>query len=232
MVLSKRLHSIARMVTPGNRLVDVGTDHGYIPIYLMKEGIIPGALAMDINKGPLERADAHINEFGFGDNIQTRLSDGLAKYNTGEGDTILIAGMGGALTVNILTQGYDKLSDIKELILSPQSEIFLVRRFLNKEGFRIVDEKMVLDEGKYYTVIRAVPGDEEHSYNSFEEKYGYLLIKKKDMVLKDYLVRQKCKYTGIIENLKKKNTKIAENRIREITIELEDIKNALDRMEE
>lgn len=93
------------MVSPGCRLADVGTDHAYIPIYLMQNGVIPQAVAMDINQGPLLRATENIRRYGLTGRIETRLSDGLEKLQAGEADTILIAGMGGLLMVRILENG-------------------------------------------------------------------------------------------------------------------------------
>ena len=136
------------MVTEGSSLADVGTDHGYIPIALVQTGKVSRAIAMDINKGPLERAALHIREQHLEDRITTRLSDGMTALKEGEADTVLIAGMGGALTVHILEGGAHCLASVKELILQPQSEIWLVREWLCEHGYKITDEDIVLDEGK------------------------------------------------------------------------------------
>ena len=93
------MKAVASMVTAGNVLADVGTDHGYVPIALVQRKKIPRAIAMDINKGPLQRACEHIAEFRLEDYIETRLSDGVAKLEVGEVDTILVAGMGGELAL-------------------------------------------------------------------------------------------------------------------------------------
>ena len=138
--LSKRLTALANMVTDGNRLADIGTDHGYIPIYLCQTGKIPSALAMDIGKGPLQQAQTHIAEHGLSEQIKTRLSDGMAALQFGEADTILIAGMGGGLVMKILSEGAEKLTGKEELILQPQSEIALVREFLRVRNFQILNE--------------------------------------------------------------------------------------------
>ena len=93
--LSKRLERIASFVQPGSRVADIGTDHGYVPIWLVQKGVCPSALAMDVRKGPLERAEEHVEEVGLSGKIELRLSDGLAKLKAGEADTVGIAGMGG-----------------------------------------------------------------------------------------------------------------------------------------
>lgn len=227
MQLSKRLLNIAEMVTPGNRLVDVGTDHGYVPIYLTQKGVIDKALAMDINKGPLIGADKHIREAGLENNITTRLSDGLKEYKKGEGDTILIAGMGGALVVKILSSDISKLDGVKELVLSPQSEIFLVREFLKETGFMIEDEKMVYDEEKYYTIIKAVPGTDSNTYTEWEMHYGYKMLEKRDEVLREFLEKEYKNYTNILKSLEVQTSVGARIRSQEIEDKVKGIEKAL-----
>ena len=131
--------------------------HGYVPISLCEGKQIPSAIAMDINEGPLLRAKSHIEEAGLTGYIQTRLSDGLAALKAGEGDTVLIAGMGGILMEKILHEGRETLSSVRELILQPQSEIRQFRTWLREQGLRITDEKMVEEDGKFYPMMRAVP---------------------------------------------------------------------------
>ncbi len=105
MELSNRLETIASFVTEGYVVADIGTDHGYIPIYLTSNGNCPRAYAMDVNKGPLSRAQEHISQYGLDAYIETRLSDGLEALKPGEGDTLVIAGMGGPLVEKIVLTG-------------------------------------------------------------------------------------------------------------------------------
>jgi len=189
MNVSKRLNRLAMMVTVGNRLTDVGTDHGYVPIYLYEQKRIPSAIAMDVNKGPLLRADSHITEYGFHDYIETRLSDGLAALKPGEADTVLIAGMGGPLTVRILTEGQKVLDTVRELILQPQSEVPEVRKWLAENGYQIICEDMVLEEGKYYPMMKAVHGIPE-VYSEEEYCFGKLGLQQSPEVLKEFLEKR------------------------------------------
>ena len=128
------------MVTAGYTLCDVGTDHGYVPIALVQGNIIPKAIAVDINKGPLERANEHIRANGLTEQITTRLSNGLEAIHDGEVDSIVIAGMGGELVIHILTAGETVCRSAKELILQPQSEVSKVREYVRNTGYKIVDE--------------------------------------------------------------------------------------------
>ena len=105
MQLSLRLQTIADMVTEGGVLADVGCDHGYLPVYLVLNKRITGAIAMDVGKGPLSRAKEHILAYGLEQYIETRLSDGLTALKPGEADTLVIAGMGGPLMEQILKKG-------------------------------------------------------------------------------------------------------------------------------
>ena len=158
MQLSLRLSAIADLVTEGNRLVDVGCDHGYLPVYLIQQKKIPSAIAMDVRKGPLSRAQEHIRQYGLEEYIQTRLSDGLEGLKAGEGDTLVIAGMGGPLMERILTDGRSVRNSFSELILQPQSDIPHFRRFIQSEGWEITEEKMVEEDGKFYPMMRVVHG--------------------------------------------------------------------------
>lgn len=219
MTLSERLSKVADFVTEGYRLADIGTDHGYIPIWLVNEGKIPNALAMDIGEGPLEKAKEHIAMYGLEEKIETRLSDGLDKLNPGEVDSVLIAGMGGALVVRILDKATEVLADVKELVLSPHTEVFLVRHYLLDNGYEITREEMVKDMGKYYTVIKAVHGDNKEQKELYDRDennyiYGLINIREKKPVFLEFLQNERRKCTEVLENLK--NSKDSETRRAEI----------------
>ena len=224
--LSKRLQAVADLVTPGMRLADVGTDHAYIPIYLTQNGLVPSAIAMDSNKGPLERADTHILEHGLDGKIVTRLSDGLVNLKMEEADTMIAAGMGGGLVIHILNEDPAKTRSLKELVLQPQSELAKVRRYLEEHRFRIVAEDMVEEDGKYYPMMKLVHG-EEAPYSQEELYYGRLLLKKKNPVLYQFLQREHSLKKGIADRLGDQTGKGAESRQKELQDELERIEHAI-----
>lgn len=157
-VLSKRLQMLADMVTAGSRVADVGCDHGFLSIWLVQAGVSPRALAMDVRKGPLAAAREHIEAYGLGDYIETRLSDGLKGCEAGEAETLVCAGMGGRLMERILTESMEKVRGFAELILQPQSELWEFRTFLRREGFEVIREEAVCEDGKFYFAMKAVPG--------------------------------------------------------------------------
>ncbi|MDO4616744.1 MAG: class I SAM-dependent methyltransferase [Lachnospiraceae bacterium] len=156
LVLSKRMQSVADRVSSGLILADVGCDHGYLSIWLCQTGRIPSAIAMDVNEGPLLRARQNVELYGLQDRISFRLSDGLTELKSHEVQSVAIAGMGGMLIIRILKARPDLLEEISELILEPQSDAEGVRSFLGEIGFVIVDEDLVLEDGKFYPVIKAV----------------------------------------------------------------------------
>lgn len=155
-VLSKRLEKIAMMVSPGKVVADIGTDHGFVPIFLVKKGTVSRAIASDVREGPLKRAREHIEAAGLSDRIECRLGDGLQTLKRGEADRVILSGMGGKLIIRLLSDAHETVSGIPELILSPHTGAPEVRRYLGKAGFRIEDEDLIKEDGKYYTVIRAV----------------------------------------------------------------------------
>lgn len=230
MQLSERLLAVAGLVTPGLRLADVGTDHGYIPLWLTEQGVIPGAIAMDVNQGPLERARENIRNHGLEEKIETRPSDGVAALRPGEAESVVIAGMGGCLMIKILEEGAEVLQTVKELVLQPQSDIDQVRRYLYAAGYQITKEKMILEDGKYYPMMHVVHGIEEQ-LSDIEYLYGPCLLKKKDACLKTYLEKEGRTLKQIKEGLAKRGTPKAEERMEEIDEKLELLKKAKERME-
>lgn len=203
--LSARLQTVAGFVRPGSRIADIGTDHGYIPVYLAQTGRIRSALAMDVRPGPLERARAHVEEYGIraACPIELRLSDGLKELKPGEADTLIIAGMGGELIIRILDEGRHVWEETEHFILSPQSALDKVRTYLAAHGFMIEDEAMVKDEGKYYTVMSVAKGSMEYG-SQVHYLYGRILIQKKDRVLMEFLKKEEHRLKGILRSLKER----------------------------
>ena len=227
--LSKRMKAVAGMVTSGGVLADVGTDHGYIPIALVQRQKITGAIAMDINKGPLARAQENIASARLGDYIQTRLSDGVAALGEGEADSILIAGMGGELVIHILSEGEKVCKAASELILQPQSDIRKVREYLRLHHYKIVDEDMICEDGKYYPMMRVVHVESDDAWMKMNEQtkaacdiYGPLLLRNGNPVLRRFLVRQHRQLTQILQKLQAQTmSEKIERRIAEVSEELQ-----------
>lgn len=203
--ISDRLRIVAHMCDKGAVVADIGTDHGYLPIYLVQEGIAPSAIAMDLRKGPLEKAKKHICDNCLEDRIQTRLSDGLEKLSKNEADIITICGMGGRLIADIVTKGKDVITQNTILVVSPQSEVGEFRHFLVSQGFEIEDEQMLKEDGKYYFIIKCRKSEESvcSEFSETQYQYGWKLLDSKDKTLYEYLIKEKETNDGISNSIKK-----------------------------
>lgn len=226
MELSVRLQAVADMVTEGTKVADVGTDHAYIPIYLVEHGKNPSAIAMDINRGPLKKAEENISSHNLENKIETRLSDGLKQLHLGEADSVVIAGMGGGLVVKIMEEGVLHKKYVKEWILQPQSEISKVRQYLNENGYCIVEENMVIDEGKFYPMMRVTEGTIEE-YTREELCYGKCLLKEKNPILKKFLEKEIDIKKEILEKLHQTKGGQVAKRIEEIEEETDRLQKTL-----
>lgn len=150
---------VADMVAPCEKIVDVGTDHAYLPVYLIENKICKTALACDINQGPLNNAFETIKKYKLENQISTRLSDGLNKVQKDEADTVIIAGMGGILISEIISANWLKDSG-KLLVLQPMTHFYDVRKYLCQGGFEIINEQ-TSQEGKrtYFSLSARYDGD-------------------------------------------------------------------------
>lgn len=206
--LSKRLQAVADLGLFGDSMADIGTDHAYIPIYLVQKERVTKAVAMDIGKGPLLRAREHIEKYQLGAYIQTRLSDGAKQLAAGEASSVVIAGMGGGLVQKILSESEEVFHAAKEIILQPQSEIEQTRRFLVGNGYLIHAEDMVLEDGKYYPMMHvSYDTGERNCENLYENAkdidfvYGAYLLKEKNEALYHYLQKERDTVTKIMQKL-------------------------------
>lgn len=241
--LSERLRTAAHMVTAGNVVCDVGCDHGFLPIYLVQQGISPRVLAMDLREGPLRAAREHVVVYGLESRIETRLSDGLHNYEKGEADTLVCAGMGGGLMMRILAKDREKTVSFRELVLQPQSEIEKFRRFLREGGYSVLDEEILEEDGKFYQVIRAAGGGNTDGHAQarmedapaatggctgvtdeelckLEDRYGPVLLRKKTPAFSSFLEREASVYEEILTNLRGKGLTDEKRRARYAQVEV------------
>ena len=218
MQLSNRLKAVADEVIENSRVADVGCDHAYTSIYLAKNEKVKHIIAMDVRTGPLKKAKENIKVYGFENIIETRLSDGVKELNSGDVDTIIISGMGGSLVCKILTEGKDVLEKVERLVLQPQTEIPEVRRYLHQIGFSIYKEIMLIEDGKYYTVL-AAKKEKQEQFSEVEYAFGKYLLEHHDETLKKYLSKEIDKKKNIQNNLEQYREK-NEQRIIELEEEI------------
>jgi tRNA (adenine22-N1)-methyltransferase len=153
--LSNRLACIAEQVPKGSRLADIGSDHALLPTFLTEQNIISFAVAGEINQGPYEAAHKQVEQAGFTDRISVRKGNGLQVVQPGEVDVINIAGMGGSLIVQILTEGKERLPHIKQLILQPNVASEFVRQWLINEHWVLDSEHILEEDGHIYEILVA-----------------------------------------------------------------------------
>lgn len=187
--LSARLLAAASLIKGGGRVADIGTDHAYLPVYLIQSGKIKGALACDIGVGPLNNAQKTVEEFALQDKIELRLSDGLKKVFPNEADEIIICGMGGELIAEILSSCPWIKNSRYNLVLQPMTHSEDVRRFLCENGFEIEKEICAAEGKRVYLTLSAVYKSRE---NSFSEGYYYFgsLINSPETAAQKYVKKQ------------------------------------------
>lgn len=154
--LSRRLEMIVDLAGSGETVCDVGCDHAHVPIRLLQAGQYMRAIGMDILPGPLGKAAGNLALYGMEDRIELRLSDGMDALCENEADTVVITGMGGTMMQEILLREPAKTRSVSKLVLGPQSDPDKVRLALRSLGFVIDEERITFEDGKYYTILRAV----------------------------------------------------------------------------
>lgn len=200
--LSKRLFEVVKYIGNGKKIADVGTDHGYIPVYLALRGDMESIIASDVNRGPLEKARHSAEEYGVSDKIRFFLSDGLSDVPTESADTVIIAGMGGE-TIEKILSGAPWTKNGVRLILQPQSKIPQLRMWLSENGYAVDDCSLVKEDGKFYTVFSVSGGQKPKIMSETELLVSEKLFQNKDRLLGEYLERLIRKYRYIIAGLEK-----------------------------
>ena len=216
-LLSPRLAGIASKVLRGARVLDIGTDHGYIPVYLLQNGVSDFAIAADINEKPLERAMGNIEKAGFTDKILTVCTNGAQGIDPALYDTVIIAGMGGILISEILAD----IPEDKKLILQPMTGIPELRKYLYENGYEILDEQLAREEEKIYVIITAQknyktvkPTDLDIYFGRFDnqqlkKEYAQIIKQKTEKIIAGMLSAKNTddvlisKYTSLKKELEK-----------------------------
>lgn len=194
-------------------VADVGCDHAFVSMACVERKLADHVIAMDVRKGPLSIADHNITEYGFEKSVETRLSNGFERLEIGEADWAIIAGMGGNLMRQILIDGESHLKHGIGLVLQPQSEQDVVRSYLQTSGYIIVDERFLIEDEKFYTIIKAKKDVENNSEMDMAELlYGPVLIRKKDPLLLRFVELEYEKKKAIYEALKDQDTESARKR--------------------
>ncbi|WP_396424799.1 tRNA (adenine(22)-N(1))-methyltransferase [Lactococcus cremoris] len=216
--LSKRLKAVADYVDKGAKLADIGSDHAYLPTYLVQKNEVEFAVASEVVKGPFEIAKNHVAQANLKENIQVRLANGLAAIeNVDKIDTIVIAGMGGILISEILEAGKGKLSSVKRLILQANNHEDTLRQWLTEHQFVIKAEQILLEAGKFYEIIVAEPTTNENPVLSANDLlFGPFLSKEKSVIFQQKWQKELNTLNKIIDRLPDEQTEKREEVLTEI----------------
>lgn len=206
MELSLRLQVICNMIDSCKTIADIGTDHGYIPIYLIKNKICEFAIACDINKGPLEKAKENISIEGLENNISLRLGSGFDVITPGEVNVAIIAGMGGHLIKDLIESGKEVFKALDYLILQPVQNPDVLRKYIYDSGFEVIKEELCIDEKIFYEIIKIRYADKDKNIKKIKNDIFYEvshdLIKQKHPLINEFIQYKINKYSNILEYIK------------------------------
>ena len=220
--MTPRLLAIAGCVEQGAAVADIGTDHAYIPIYLVLNGIAKRAVAMDLRTGPLERAKQNICSYRVENTVKTRLSDGLSELKEGEVDTVIIAGMGGILINEILDARRDLWKSVDTFILQPMTAVEETRRYLEQNGFIIQHELLAKEDHKLYSILTIKKG-----YMKIEKEVYYVigkrLMEEHSPYVQELICSKMCEFEKVLNGLANSENPSLDQKRREIKRLLEQL---------
>lgn len=219
--LSNRLKKIAELVDFGATVIDVGTDHGYVPNFLCEKKISRDIIATDISKNSLEKSIELTKKMGNEKFIRNILANGIVKENR---DNIIIAGLGGIQIAEIILNSIEISKSAKKLILQPMQKTNILRRELNIMGFEIIDEEIIFEDDRYFEIIIAKFNGKKKSLDELDFYFSKSLINKKDKVYLAYLSERKVELEKILNKINKDNKRSIKRR--------DDLINLLKRTEE
>ncbi len=226
--LSNRLLAVAKQVDKDARVADIGTDHGYLAVYLTINNISDYVIATDRAKGPLTSATQLVELLSLDTKIDTRLGDGLDVLSPGEADTICIAGMCGMTMIDILRSHPEIVGSVKKLILQPQRGASKVRRYLMENGMRIICEDIAEDDGFYYVVIVAEQGEMELTED--EIAFGPYLLHNGHPLYKDMLSLKRRDLEQLLISLSEEQTEELIKRKNQLNAEIAQISRVIEQL--
>lgn len=195
--LSKRLQAAAGFAREGGFVADVGTDHAYLPLWLLLEGRIRGGVVSDIHQGPIDRAAAHIRQYGAEGRLTPILCDGLTALEGYRPEDIFILGMGGELIARIIDDAPMTKRTGVRMILQPMTHPERVRAFLSENGYTIADETLVKEDKIYQILVAEYTGVSE-PLDELSLHFGKKNLLRRDPLLLELL----CRWEGILTRRK------------------------------
>ncbi|RJQ28521.1 MAG: SAM-dependent methyltransferase [Peptococcaceae bacterium] len=224
MNLPRRLAALAACVPHGSIVADIGTDHAFLPVYLVQSGICPMVIATDVNPGPFAAAEKVVMTYHLQDKIDLRCGDGLRVLQPGEAQVLIVAGMGGNTIRDILAAVPAMLNQFRRLILQPMVDAGDLRSWLVENGWLLADETLVEEDGRIYAVILAEPGTEQVRDPLLLE-LGPRLLEKRDPLLLVYLEEIIRRHQRVLSELARSSSTGTRRKARELEVKLAGIEN-------
>ena len=228
MKLTDRLLKIASLVSEGKKVADIGTDHGYIPVYLLNKNIVPFAILADVNKGPLENARKEVRHNNLLDKTDLRLGSGIEVLKKGEVDEVIIAGMGGILISELLEANKEVAHSVDKLILQPMQAQDELRKYLFSNGYEVLNEVLVKEDFRIYEILEVkYTGKNTEVEDEVYFEVGKKLIENKDELLNEFIDKKIYKYNSIIEKLDGKTGEAVEQKREESKVAIAKLKSLI-----
>ncbi|CCL82967.1 tRNA (adenine(22)-N(1))-methyltransferase TrmK [Clostridioides difficile] len=228
MKLTDRLLKIASLVSDGKKIADIGTDHGYIPVYLLKEGKVPFAVLADVNKGPLDNAHKEVIQNNLLDKVDLRLGSGIEILEIGEVEEVIIAGMGGILISELLEAKKEVAHNVEKLILQPMQAQEELRYYLLNNGYEILEEVLVREDFRIYEIIVAkYIGKNTIIEDEIYYEVGIKLLENKDSLFNDFIEKKIKTYSSIVNKLEGKNGEAIDKKRKESEVAIKKLENLI-----
>ena len=223
--ISERLKAVASLVPKSRTVVDIGTDHGYLPSYLVLSGQCESAIASDIAEGPCKAAAETRIKYGLQGVIEIRKVSGLHGLAVGEADTAVIAGMGGTTILNILKESYELAKTIKTFVLQPMNAEGILRRWLTENKFSICEEILCKEKGHIYIIMMIRPSVKKQTLSLLEQEIGPCIIRKKPEFWDEYLNRKAISICRILQQMENSGNARESKKFKNLKLLLAQIEN-------
>lgn len=230
-MLSKRLQTVATYIPKRAYFADIGSDHAYLPCYVCLQDSEARAIAGEVNEGPYQSAKRNVEQSNLSNRIDVRKGNGLKVLAENEVEQVVIAGMGGSLITTILNEGKKKLGAVNRIIAQPNVDAVAVREWFYKNGFDLVDEKILMEDGHIYEVLVADKGNTNQNYQEEDLRkqllFGPILLKEKSEAFKNKWKTEEERKILALNQMKQAKTPDYE-KIEKFTIEIRMIREVIE----
>ncbi|MGE5329673.1 MAG: tRNA (adenine(22)-N(1))-methyltransferase [Deltaproteobacteria bacterium] len=228
MKLSSRLQCIANLIETCEAAADIGTDHAYLPIYLIHSQICKKVIACDVRNEPVKKAQRNVRKAGLADKIEVRLGNGLEVVKESEAESIIISGMGGTQITRILEGGQAIIRTFQSLILQPMTQHFELRNWLKNNNYEIVDEDLCKEDGRIYLILKV--DCKTKNQDGINIYFGNILFKKRHPLLAEYIKKYIKEFEDVKLELLSTNSAKLNKTLKEIEQKIELFNNFLNQV--